>query len=154
MNWIHLIEAARALAGVSANPGRPRQANLKRAISTAYYAMFHALCTSNADTLIGASSAADKLARTRTYRGLDHGSAKHNMIRHSAVVPSGLLNFSTTFAALQEQRHRADYDPESNFLRSDAIALVDRAERAIETLFATNPAERRTLAALVLFRDR
>ena len=48
------MEAARLLAGSSASSsasGRPRQAMLRRAVSTAYYAMFHALCQSNADTL-------------------------------------------------------------------------------------------------------
>ena len=52
MNWRHLIDAARILAGDSATRqmrGRPRQAMLKRAVSTVYYAMFHALCLSNAN---------------------------------------------------------------------------------------------------------
>lgn len=41
----HLIAIAKFLAtkGVSSSIGRPRQADLRRALSTAYYAMFHAL---------------------------------------------------------------------------------------------------------------
>ncbi len=52
MNRVHSIEAARLLAGSGASPSAsagPRQAMLRRAVSTAYYAMFHALCQSNAD---------------------------------------------------------------------------------------------------------
>ena len=41
MNWRHLIEAARLLAGaIDALPGRPRQIMLGKAISVAYYAMY------------------------------------------------------------------------------------------------------------------
>ena len=52
MDWEELIAAARWLA--SPTGGRqPSQSALKRAISTAYYAMFHALCYSNAETVVG-----------------------------------------------------------------------------------------------------
>ena len=61
MNWRHLIDVARNLAGViddtPSAPGRPRQMDLRRAVSSAYYAMFHALCRSNAETLIGTAPA-------------------------------------------------------------------------------------------------
>ena len=48
MDWIELIGAGRLLAS-----GQPSQEALRRAISTAYYAMFHALATSNADLIVG-----------------------------------------------------------------------------------------------------
>ena len=44
MDWLELIRASRLLAG-----GQPSQDFLRRAISTAYYAMFHTLATSNAN---------------------------------------------------------------------------------------------------------
>ena len=43
MDWIELIRVSRLLAA-----GQPSQEALRRAVSTAYYAMFHALTTSNA----------------------------------------------------------------------------------------------------------
>ena len=46
-----LIETARGLTELS--PRRPTQANLRRAVSTAYYAMFHCLASSAANLLIG-----------------------------------------------------------------------------------------------------
>ena len=48
MDWIELIRASRLLAS-----GQPSQEALRRAVSTAYYAMFHALATSNADLIAG-----------------------------------------------------------------------------------------------------
>ncbi len=156
MDWSHLIDAARLLAGTTGAParGRPRQAMLKRAVSTAYYAMFHALCGSNADTIIGTSPAADKMAWTRTYRALDHGPAKNRMEQHLANLSPGMQTFATSFSVLQEQRHQADYDPDAFFRRSDAIALINRAENAIQSLYAASITERRSLAMLVLLRDR
>ena len=53
MNWRNLMDSARGLAGQvePQQPGRPRQEPLKKAVSAAYYAMFHALCRSNAETM-------------------------------------------------------------------------------------------------------
>ena len=45
-----LLDIARRLAGSNAT-----QTDLRRAISSVYYAMFHAICQSNADTLVGAN---------------------------------------------------------------------------------------------------
>ena len=55
MNWRSLMDAAKQQAGQTQtqSPGRPRQEPIKRAVSSAYYAMFHALCRSNADTMAG-----------------------------------------------------------------------------------------------------
>lgn len=56
MNPHDLIETARRLAG--ANPGQPTptQADLRRTVSTAYYALFHCLAGAAADLLVGRTS--------------------------------------------------------------------------------------------------
>ena len=158
MNWRHLIEAARLLAGAaggSTAPGRPRQAMLKRAVSAAYYAMFHALCASNADAIVGASPApAHRPAWTRTYRALDHSFARRQMTRHRADLPSKIQGFATAFSDLQDQRHLADYDPDFSWQRPNVIRLIDRAESAIQAFRDAEAVERRDLATLVLFRNR
>ena len=46
-----MIATARKLA--KASPQKPRQADLKRAVSTAYYALFHAMAKDAADMLVG-----------------------------------------------------------------------------------------------------
>lgn len=56
MIWRSLLVVARALAEdlhIIRNPDDWQQAHFRRAISTAYYAMFHALMENNADMLYG-----------------------------------------------------------------------------------------------------
>ena len=157
MKWQHLIEMARLLAGQGAlvTPGRPRQAMLKKAVSAAYYAMFHALCYSNANVLIGSSARATRLPGwTRTYRALDHSAAKDRLLLHRSVASPGVQNFGTTFSALQENRHSADYDPNARFSRVYTVSLIDRAEDSIRAFLSTDDPERRELAAAVLMRGR
>ncbi len=158
MNWRHLIDAARILAGDSGTQqrqGRPRQAMLKRAISTAYYAMFHALCNNNANVVAGLSTDAQtRDSWTRTYRSLDHGPARERMTQGSGVMEPAVQQFATTFAQLQRQRRLADYDPHSKYSRRQVINIIDAAETATEHLMSAAPAVRRPLATLVLLRER
>ena len=53
MNPARLINIATQLA-LSSGDTPERQEDLRRAVSTAYYAMFHTLANSNANALIGA----------------------------------------------------------------------------------------------------
>ena len=158
MNWLHLLEAAKLLAGQTgapAPPGRPRQAMLKRAVSTAYYAMFHALCHSNANALIGTSTGpSHPPAWATTYRALEYNFARDRMRQHRASIPSAAQHFGVAFRVLQENRHIADYDPDARLLRSDVVNLIGRAETAIQAFLASSAADRRALATIVLLRDR
>ena len=157
VNWRHLIEAAKLLAGQTGAPapGRPRQAMLKRAVSTAYGAEFHALCSSNTNILTGISAGPPYPPEwTRTYRATEQRSASDRMNRDAANTSPALQHFGATFSILQEHRHKADYDPEARFLRSDVVNLIVRAETAIQAFLAVSTAERRALATLVLLRGR
>ncbi len=64
-----LLETAARLLSLRRLRGRPKQADLRRAISTAYYAVFHALCRMCADSLTGKG----KKTRLRTHK--DHRNA-------------------------------------------------------------------------------
>jgi hypothetical protein len=55
---------------------------------------------------------------------------------------------------LQEERHRADYNPAARFSRAEVIALIDEAGAAIRSLHSAPKPDRRAFAALVLFRRR
>lgn len=72
MDWVELIRASRLLAS-----GQPSQEALRRAISTAYYAMFHALATSNANILVGQKTPSNQPDWTSTYRSLRHFRAEN-----------------------------------------------------------------------------
>ncbi len=71
MNSRDLIETARGLTELS--PRCPSQANLRRAVSTAYYAVFHCLADAAANLFVGRSRGS---AWPRVYRALEHGKAK------------------------------------------------------------------------------
>jgi hypothetical protein len=134
---------------------RPREAFMRRAVSTAYYAMFHALCRLCADGLIGGIH-----ARTapylRVYRALDHTPAKKILRSNEAAsLHPAIAAFGDAFAVLQEMRYRADYDPLSfRYYFDDTKSYIDLAESAIIGTYAIGQDERRALATLLLFRAR
>ena len=158
MNWEQLIAIARMLAtapGYGERRGRPQQMQLRKAISAAYYATFHTLANSNANTLIGASPQFRRLpAWTQTYRALDHGFARVQISRGLNGVALEIEEFGNAFVILQKARHMADYDPNAEFSRSQTLRLIDRAEAAIIAFEAVDPTERKAFAAHVLFRVR
>ena len=130
-----LLETARQLLGAGQQRGRPRQTNLRRAISTAYYAVFHALCRMCADAFVGTKQGTHQAWR-QVYRGLEHGSTKgkcaHGYFKNN--FPKGAIKFCFIFTHLQEKRHEADYDPFARFLRSDVEEAITLAETAISLI--------------------
>ncbi len=99
-----LIITARRTVG-QGRKGKPRQSDLKRALSTAYYAMFHALCRNCADCLVGKTNANRSLsAWTQAYQAMEHGHAK-NQCRNKTVMakfPDEIQSFVSKFQVLQE----------------------------------------------------
>ncbi len=137
--------------------GKPRNVNLRRAVSAAYYAMFHCLAGSCADTLIGGLNAGRGTdAWTLTYRALNHRSAKARCQdeRRLEQFPKSIRKFARIFALMQEQRHRADYAPNAMFRKSEAIQRITEAENAIRNFEEESPVERRAFAAYILFKGR
>jgi len=138
-----LIRLAEELGGVGAGPGQPRNTNLRRSVSTAYYALFHRLTLATARC--GLPNAAD---------GEIYGLARH--ISHAAIkqvcsyvagdkpprhldtivdrlrLNADLFAIANSFVDLQEQREDADYDHLADFTKPDVLALVARAKSAIE----------------------
>lgn len=133
---------------------RPRQADLARAVSTAYYAMFHALAYDCANLMIGGQKAdRSKHAWRQVYRSLEHGAAKTACGRAEiGQFPSGIIDFAGNFRALQSKRHSADYDPTCRLTRSEVERDIDIAEESIRKLSLCGAKDRRAFAAFVLFR--
>ena len=136
---------------------RPRQSNLRRAVSTAYYAMFHCLARCCADTLIGSRSAdRSRPAWRRVYRALEHGFAK-NSCKNQTITkkfPKDIEDFANTFVSLQRKRHSADYDPFSQFTKLEVERDISATRDAIERFQSTPIKDRRAFAAFVLFKNR
>lgn len=155
-----MIESKRLLAIADELVGRtkigaPNQTALRRGISTAYYALFHHIIGSTADTLVG-----KKHRRTPRYaliyRSFDHRRMREvcEMLDKQALgnkaraalgiqVPTqDMRDIATIFANLQQRRHWSDYNPVGKVSRSDAKDLIDQAELAMNK-FTSLPLETR-----------
>ncbi len=162
MNWEQLLELAEMLAGAPQHGetrGRPQQTYLRKANSAAYYAMFHAVANSNADTLIGTTLAVRRSEEwTATQRALNHGIAKSQMLNKSrmSTFHADIQDFSETFIALQVQRHDADYNPNPDTppTRTQTMRNVQRARDAIKAFWAVSLQERKRFATHLLFPRR
>ena len=148
MNSRDLIETARGLTELS--PRRPNQANLRRAVSTAYYAVFHCLAGAAANLLVGRSRGS---AWHRVYRALEHGKAKSACGHKQAMkrFQPEIQYFAETFVILQDARHRADYVLEGRYYKLDVLADIDQAENAIIQFEQTDILHRRDFATHVPF---
>ncbi|MGJ3262550.1 MAG: hypothetical protein ACFE0R_04870 [Salinarimonas sp.] len=145
---------AAAGLSLSARRGTPKQVVLKRAVSTAYYAAFHAASRLAADALVGRTKAATE-AWSLTYRAVQHGFAKDVLRRRDVqALHAGIASFADVFTDLQELRHRADYDPRSSFTLAEARGAVDDAASGIAALATVPAAIRLDLAARLLFKPR
>ena len=153
-----LIEIARQLAdeSVAGGRGRPRQAWLRRAVSTAYYALFHTMARCGADMLAGSTPAnRSQPAWRQAYRALEHGHAKNQCSKTvMKKFPEEIQRFGQTFVEMQGQRHTADYDPEPRLVRSDVLQLIDVTAKAITEFENTTLADRKAFAIYVLLKTR
>ena len=149
MNPSDLIATARGLA-----ESDPSQANLRRAVSTAYYAVFHCLAGTAADVLIIRSRSE---AWHQVYRALEHGSAK-NACRNKEMerFSREIQDFADTFVTLQHVRHQADYafEIEDQYEKQKVLADIDKAENAIDQFEKAKIADRLNFVAHVLFKRR
>ena len=151
-----LIATARRMLGQSGKR-RPRQSDLKRAMSTAYYAIFHQLCWTLADTFIGGQNAQrSNPAWKQTYRSLDHSDAKKKCQKTDIMsrFPQAIQDFANAFVDLQVVRHAADYDPLHRLVRSEVKAKIDRAEQVIKAFRKETIKDRRAFAAWVTLKNR
>lgn len=148
-----LLQQARRLARL--DPKRPRQGNLRRAVSSAYYAVFHFLVDQSCRTVIGAGHNQAQF-RQVLGRAFEHGTMKSACISHAGgtlkaavakglphgfAIPVEIRRIANTFVLLQDERHAADYDLTERFNRADVLALIEEAEdriRDFQSLGASN----------------
>ena len=151
MKPLDLVEAARSMTESGA--GRPTQARLRRAVSTAYYAMFHCLAGCVANLIIGRTR---KPAWHQTYRALEHGKVRNACEDRGALAafPPEVCNFADMFVALQKARQQADYALDGRYDKLTVLGAIDMAERAIVRFEQTDAQHRRAFVAHVLFKRR
>lgn len=149
-----LLATAKVL--LKASSKKPSQANLRRAVSTAYYAVFHHLARTSADLLIGGKkSGSTNRAWRQVYRALDHKPAANACIDGTLTLfPKGIQDFADAFTTLQKKRHNADYDPFVIFTKSGVQQDIATAGAAMAAFDAESARDRRAFCAFVLFKKR
>src|SRR5262245_28705078 len=133
------LHQARRLAKL--DPHRPQQGNLRRAVSTAYYALFHFFIDQSSPFLVGRAGDRESLrqllgraythtemaAVARTFRG---GILPAAILRAlgSVVVPIEMRELARQFIEAQDERHLAEYDLSTSWIRGEVLDLTDAIE--------------------------
>jgi hypothetical protein len=161
--WVQLLDQADDLADPA--EGEPSEADLRRAVSSAYYAVFHRL-TDLMVTAVGENLEADARQALRRlpqhgamkalFDWIERGSAPRTKPGADPLVAAvrdgalGAVPLATDFKQLQERRHAADYDHLSPFEALDAADEIDRADLSIEVIDGLPDPSRHALAVLML----
>jgi uncharacterized protein (UPF0332 family) len=161
-----LLALARRLSDAS-GPAPPNDAELRRAVSTAYYALFHKVARRAAQRFMGTGHE-DTAGFALLHRCFNHGRMKEvcealqvstlnkkykRYLRRSAVSQD-MRDFAAFVPLLQEYRHEADYDPAAQFLPSFVSELVDGAESAMDAFDRVTPDEQADVLALMMVGTR
>ena len=152
-----LLEQAEHLIGRERK--KPKQASLRRAISAAYYALFHLILDEGSKQF-----ATNPKLRTLVRRAFSHSEMKkaakslasggslpeHVDAIFQGTIPPELRAIAKSFITLQEHRHEADYDLNTSFRKSQVADLIGLARKAFADWAAVKarPADR---AAVELF---
>jgi hypothetical protein len=134
--------------------GKHSPIHKRRAVSTAYYAVFHALARCCADELWGA---ADRSSREyeRVYRALDHGPLRSAFASAPLKDNPMLAEIGGYVLTLQSARHHADYSPPGKlFTPAQCEELIQTAWTAITLLDDLDSKDRRMLSVYLLFKNR
>lgn len=167
LNPDHLFELADRLRTSHGGAGAPRQVDLRRAISSAYYGVFHAVVTQAADDFVG-STRRDTPRYALVYRSVDHRSLREACeaitkktlpAKYARYAPRNgfgpdLQAAATAVVELQEKRHLADYDPLYRVLQSDAFFAVLTGRIALDRFRNAPRRLRRSFLSLVVFSPR
>jgi uncharacterized protein (UPF0332 family) len=111
----------------------PKQASLRRAVSTAYYALFH-LLIDEAVSKWGVERQRSVLARTFEHgrmKGICEGVVK--VVKSGGSLPPELNIVAQNFIQLQQYRHTADYDNSKEWSRTDVKNVLTLAAEAFQS---------------------
>lgn len=139
-------EALLSVADTLARLDDPTTVARRRAVSSAYYALFHGLIADAVTRTIGDDPARDE-DRYTISRWYNHGEmrtvsqwvirlARGESVPNGVAVllgnpPADLVELARAFIQLQEARHEADYDHTANLAEADARAAINAAGEAL-----------------------
>ncbi|RYC31470.1 hypothetical protein D3273_13920 [Lichenibacterium minor] len=162
----HLLEQADRLVAPPPK-GPPRQVDLRRGISSAYYALFHLTLTALSDEIVGALHQ-NTPRYALVHRGVDHRTIKDLCLtlsksspptRYAPYAPPGFfgrhfLAYASGFVTLQEERHRADYDVSARYRTLNAKSAIAQSRSALVAFRTMSPAEKKMFLTLLLCPPR
>jgi hypothetical protein len=134
-----LLVQAQRLAQLDAR--RPKQANLRRAVSSTYYALFHLLTSETSALYAVEPGLAPRINRTLNHQDMKKTSVLIGNDKLPKAVqppvggyttPADLKTVAKAFVDLQEARHKADYDLSQRFRRQEVLKYVQAARQAFE----------------------
>jgi len=155
-----LLQQADYLA--SYEGANPTQASLRRAVSAAYYALFHLLTEEAALRWSGSPE-----ARTGMERAFQHGPMRNTSMQfqkkiwedwHSnkRTIPLAIREIAGAFVDLQDERHAADYDNHEQWTATDVEGILKIAHLAFQhwASIRTDPMAGNYLLAMLLSKQR
>jgi len=135
-----LLDQAAHLAALER--GRPKQASLRRAISSAYYSVFHLIVEDASRYLVAGSRLRPVVARSFEHQAVRAASEALGAVSRAPTgghwfrahvndpISPDLVVICNTLVELQELRHKADYDTGTSFARIDANGAAGMARHA------------------------
>jgi len=149
-----LLEQAQHLANRERT--KPREASLRRAVSTAYYALFHVLI-SDATKNWKRVDQRHALARSFEHGRMRSASEKIGKPQNSppSSVDDHLRLVAATFVEAQQNRHTADYDNSNQWTRVEVLTQIAAVEAAFQSwrIIRDEPSAQACLFSL-LVKDR
>jgi len=111
---------------------KPKQSSLRRAVSTAYYALFHLLI----DDFVAhweLEHQRARLGRMFEHRKMREATFKPVNKNSPTSIESDLSKVIEAFLRLQDDRYAADYDVAKVWSRSDVLTTLALAEQAFKS---------------------
>ncbi|CAN5564509.1 hypothetical protein BH10PLA2_BH10PLA2_39160 [soil metagenome] len=137
---IHIELLALAREMVDRNPAAPVESELRRAVSTAYYALFHLLIHEGTARLVAKANLRSRVARTFEHKFMsavckEFGALLPNTTGQyihgsGTVIPAGVITIAAEFVTLQDARLSVDYDTAIVWEYTEAEDRVASAELA------------------------
>lgn len=157
-----LMRTAEKLVPSVVGRGRPARSDLRRATSTAYYAVFHQILRHGALVVLPHATEDDiaRVARWHSHAAIkkasdsvvradshlkngapvpkDHRAAVDALVAASSgqgAIPADLITACRYFSSLQDSRAQADYDGLFDPTRREVRSHIDDAQEALECLW-------------------
>lgn len=136
----------------------PSSADLRKAVSSAYYSVFHFISLQCAVSFIGEDNSDMERAWEHAYRTLAHRNVCHrcrDAKSESMGFPDQIRAFAAGFIDLYDKRCFADYCPtfEGDYDKIDTNAIIQDASYMMEQFSSASERDKRAFCAYLALKD-